>query len=465
MELLIYLYTQTMAPTPGLKQAVAELAQLQSQSLLCLPQAGPPTSFNVVARGSFGLIRESGAAADRPRLGGRGLTTSSVDIASLLRLPASNEPSVSHTRQLRPASVPLTPPTTTPHDLPPSRVGPLPVAPTLVPSNRRSMSMTPHGADQPVKKQSKWSSEEDAVIIELRGRGMKWEDVSKRLPGRSAISCRLHYQNYLERRSEWDEERKNKLARLYERFKSDMWAKVAEELAVPWRAAEAMHWQLGEADMARRAGVVPFSLAAVNNSEGASSRAVASRNQTPIQPLDSSSLRDVKPPSPHSSFSRGQLMPPMTPARTSRRGPINSQPQPPPHVRPMLPPQHLHQTPHSSPHAVVPGLSAPQQQQPPPPPPALPHPHPDYHRNLGPGLAPIQPHPPSHNAVLLPSLAQLTTGMSPYGPPSGPPTPTSLPAINNPSMPRYLPPEQTGMKRRASPDMTRPDGAHRRRLA
>lgn len=46
---------------------------------------------------------------------------------------------------------------------------------------------------------------------------MKWEDISKRLPGRSAISCRLHYQNYLERRSEWDEERKNKLARLYER--------------------------------------------------------------------------------------------------------------------------------------------------------------------------------------------------------------------------------------------------------
>lgn len=397
------------------------------------------------------------------------MTTSSVDIASLLRFPASNEPSVSHTRQLRPASVPSTP-TTTPHDLLPSRVGPLPVVPTLVPSNRRSM--TPHVPDQPVKKQSKWSPEEDAVIIELRGRGMKWEDVSKRLPGRSAISCRLHYQNYLERRSEWDEERKNKLARLYERFKSDMWAKVAEELAVPWRAAEAMHWQLGEADMARRAGVVPFSLAAVNN-EAASNRAMASRNQTPIQPLDSSNLRDVKPPSPHSSYSRGQLMPPMTPARTSRRGPINSQPPPPPHARPMLPPhpQHLHQTPHSSPHAVVPGPMAPQQQQQPPPPPppataaALPHPHPDYRRSPGPGLAPIQPHPPSHHAGPLPSLAQLTTGMSPYGPSSGPPTPTSLPAINNPSMPRYLPLEQTGTKRRVSPDMTRPDGAHRRRLA
>lgn len=125
---------------------------------------------------------------------------------------------------------------------------------------------------------------------------MKWEDISKHLPGRSAISCRLHYQNYLERRSEWDEDRKNKLARLYERyveqrrtesrstvktlyqrglnlvadpnrlpsrFRADMWARVAEEMAMPWRAVEAMHWQMGEHEMAKRAGVTPFSL---NNS-------------------------------------------------------------------------------------------------------------------------------------------------------------------------------------------------------
>ncbi|CAG8378395.1 unnamed protein product [Penicillium salamii] len=117
-----------------------------------------------------------------------------------------------------------------------------------------------HTAESPAKKQSKWSPDEDALIIELRGSGMKWEDISKRLPGRSAISCRLHYQNYLERRSEWDEDKKNKLARLYERFKAEMWSKVAEEMAIPWRAAEAMHWQLGEQEMARRAGVVPFSL-------------------------------------------------------------------------------------------------------------------------------------------------------------------------------------------------------------
>lgn len=47
------------------------------------------------------------------------------------------------------------------------------------------------------------------------------------------------------------------------RFKQEMWSKVAEEMAVPWRAAEAMHWQLGENDMARRAGVVPFSLSTI----------------------------------------------------------------------------------------------------------------------------------------------------------------------------------------------------------
>lgn len=70
----------------------------------------------------------------------------------------------------------------------------------------------------PAKKSSKWTPAEDAEIIRLRGGGMKWEDISKRLPGRSSISCRLHYQNYLERRSEWDEEKRDKLARVYDRY-------------------------------------------------------------------------------------------------------------------------------------------------------------------------------------------------------------------------------------------------------
>lgn len=83
---------------------------------------------------------------------------------------------------------------------------------------KKRIASSGHPAESPAKKkQSKWSAEEDAAIIELRGNGMKWEDISRNLPGRSAISCRLRFQNYLERRSEWDEEKKNKLARLYER--------------------------------------------------------------------------------------------------------------------------------------------------------------------------------------------------------------------------------------------------------
>ena len=97
-------------------------------------------------------------------------------------------------------------------------VAPLPPQPRSAVPAKRLSSAQDHPLQSPAKKQSKWSPEEDSKIIQLRQDGMKWEDISKHLPGRSAISCRLHYQNYLERRSEWDEDRKNKLARLYERY-------------------------------------------------------------------------------------------------------------------------------------------------------------------------------------------------------------------------------------------------------
>jgi len=83
---------------------------------------------------------------------------------------------------------------------------------------KRAASQTPLAEESPAKKQSKWTPEEDNLTIELRGQGMKWDDIAKRLPGRSSISCRLRYQNYLEKRAVWDEEKKNKLARLYARY-------------------------------------------------------------------------------------------------------------------------------------------------------------------------------------------------------------------------------------------------------
>ncbi|EGU87512.1 hypothetical protein FOXB_01970, partial [Fusarium oxysporum f. sp. conglutinans Fo5176] len=190
--------------------------------------------------------------------------------------------------------------------------------------------MTSNATHQrPSRSQDKWSAAEDALVIELRGRNMKWEDISKRLPGRSAIACRLHYQNFLERRSKWDEERINKLARLYERFKPEMWAKVAEEMAVPWRAVEAMHWQLGEEDMARRAGVVPFSLAAAN-AKG-NNRSPPSHSHIHLQP-QRSIPRDFAAPLPQILYNGNPPMPTNTRTLASCRKFV-----PPPPPFPLVP--------------------------------------------------------------------------------------------------------------------------------
>ncbi|CAK4032665.1 Transcription factor MYB98 [Lecanosticta acicola] len=178
------------------------------------------------------------------------------------------------------------PPTSIPDPrLPP----PIPVS-HVGPSNKRLAPPHPHPGEAPAKKkQSKWTADEDRSIIELRGNGMKWEDISKHLPGRSAISCRLRFQNYLERRSEWDEEKKNKLARLYERFKKDMWEKISKEMQLPWRAAEAMHWQIGEVEMAQRANVPVFHLAGQHGPE----RSQEPESRSSLSPC----ARTVQPPS------------------------------------------------------------------------------------------------------------------------------------------------------------------------
>lgn len=68
-----------------------------------------------------------------------------------------------------------------------------------------------------VKKSPKWRLEEDSLIIQLHSSGMKWEDISKSLPGCSSTSCWLRYQNHLERKSDWNEESKDRLVKLYER--------------------------------------------------------------------------------------------------------------------------------------------------------------------------------------------------------------------------------------------------------
>lgn len=140
--------------------------------------------------------------------------------------PLLSSPSVSVASQISTATAP--PHTLAPAPRPQQLQLQRPSGPTLsIPSNiptlastgsKRGAPSNPHPAASSAKKHnSKWSAGEDELIISLRGSGMKWDDISERLPGRTAIACRLHYQNYLERRVPWDEEKKDKLARLYDR--------------------------------------------------------------------------------------------------------------------------------------------------------------------------------------------------------------------------------------------------------
>ncbi|RMZ67059.1 hypothetical protein GMOD_00000931 [Pyrenophora seminiperda CCB06] len=166
-----------------------------------------------------------------------------------------------------------------PHGPAPSHHGPHGTNGSPPSTLKRQASQTPLPDESPAKKQSKWTPEEDNLTIELRGQGMKWDDIAKRLPGRSSISCRLRYQNYLEKRAIWDEEKKNKLARLYARFKDQMWQKVATEMGIPWRSAESMHWQLGEQEMSARANAPVFQL-----HPSATGTGMSSPSQVPVIP-------------------------------------------------------------------------------------------------------------------------------------------------------------------------------------
>ncbi|KAI0011717.1 hypothetical protein F4779DRAFT_615333 [Xylariaceae sp. FL0662B] len=364
-----------------------------------------------------------------------------VDIASLLKGPDSDESSLSpqHSR-----STSVVPPSSTATAA--TATGPVAGPPSYAVPRRLGgggggpgkRSMPPHASESPAKKQSKWSAEEDALIIELRGSGMKWEDISQRLPGRSAISCRLHYQNYLERRSEWDEERKNKLARLYERFKPEMWQKVADEMSVPWRAAEAMHWYMGEHEMARRAGTTPFTLSTANLDapQGGSRASRHSHSHS-----HGSLPRDVGPGrggggggagggSGGGGYGKGTTMPPGRPLASRRET-----------LPPQLPfhPEHVE------------GFG--------------------YHTQHGAALAPIQTQSqPPRPGMLLPGVAELTTGVSPYstpaysvGVPSASPvhSATGSPAPFMPTM-GYPPLEPASSKRRRSPETRSPETSRRR---
>jgi hypothetical protein len=198
--------------------------------------------------------------------------------------------------------------------------------------------------------------------------------------------------------------------------------------------------------MARRAGTTPFSLTTVN-ADGHRPSPARSHSHTQTQssmqpqgnmPPQASMPREMMAPhSPHSMYARPQPVPvPMPPANrvaVPRRDQLHGPP-------------------------------------PPPPPPAMVTEHTDMYYTSGPGLPPIQNQPQPRSAGLLPGVAELTTGVSPYSPapggPSGAPMAPPLmgQAGNYPPGIGYGNMEVVGSKRRASPEMSRHEMSNKRRM-
>lgn len=209
-----------------------------------------------------------------------------------------------------------------------------------------------------------------------------------------------------------------------------MWAKVAEELAVPWRAAEAMHWQLGEADMARRAGVLPFSLVAVNAEANASAR----RNSPSggyYTHTDGSLRGNLGVPN-RNLYGRGpQTVPgrPRTHTRGSHRETLSPQPR------------------------------------------TIAEEQVEIAYGQVPMLAPIRTQAYPAKGCSLPSISELTTGITPYSGAAGLrqwiSMPNSMPVAHHsfgPPGAGYGAHEPVGTKRPASPDSVLRDASHRRRM-
>ncbi|KAG6056831.1 hypothetical protein E4U17_001919 [Claviceps sp. LM77 group G4] len=105
------------------------------------------------------------------------------------------------------------------------------------------------------KPKFRWSGDEETSLIACKRARMGWKEISDRLPGRTPDSCETYYRNQCESGPAWPQERKNELSKLYKNHKPSMWAKIGEELKVPWYIAEDMHWSLGAVMRVDQAGV------------------------------------------------------------------------------------------------------------------------------------------------------------------------------------------------------------------
>ncbi|KAG5956584.1 hypothetical protein E4U58_006531 [Claviceps cyperi] len=105
--------------------------------------------------------------------------------------------------------------------------------------------------DIPTGELKVWTEEEAETLFTLKESGMKWAAVATNFPGKTQNDCRDFYHNCFMHK--YGGEIKYKVACLYESYKEKMWAKIAEEMEVPWKEVELNHWRLGKEWMKKRA--------------------------------------------------------------------------------------------------------------------------------------------------------------------------------------------------------------------
>ncbi|KAG5939415.1 hypothetical protein E4U59_003126 [Claviceps monticola] len=118
--------------------------------------------------------------------------------------------------------------------------------------------------DQQQLQKIEWSGKEEALLFACKRAGRSWEEIAEYLPERTTTSCKGYYYRLLKRCGGWSPELQNKLCRIYDRLKPEMWTKIGQELLMVWRSAEEMHWHLRAGVAAERAGISTISQPSAN---------------------------------------------------------------------------------------------------------------------------------------------------------------------------------------------------------
>lgn len=63
-----------------------------------------------------------------------------------------------------------------------------------------------------------WSDEEDKKLVDLRRKGLAWTAISRELPGRTYLACRLRFGNHLSPLDKWPGNCQSHVAGYYNRY-------------------------------------------------------------------------------------------------------------------------------------------------------------------------------------------------------------------------------------------------------